>query len=56
MSLSPRGRLRRSLGYLRPFRGAVIAILGLVLVMGALNALEPLILKSIFDELGGGRR
>jgi ATP-binding cassette subfamily B protein len=53
---SPRGRLRRSLSYLRPFRGAVAAILGLVLVIGALNALEPLILKSIFDELGGGRR
>lgn len=53
---SPRGRLRRSLNYLRPFRGAVAAILGLVLVIGALNALEPLILKSIFDELGGGRR
>ncbi len=53
---SPRGRLRRSLSYLRPFRGAVAAILGLVLFIGALNALEPLILKYIFDELGGGRR
>ncbi len=53
---SPRGRLRRSLSYLQPFRGAVAAILGLVLVVGALNALEPLILKYIFDELGGGRR
>jgi ATP-binding cassette subfamily B protein len=53
---SPRGRLRRSLSYLRPFRRAVAAILGLVLVIGALNALEPLILKYIFDELGGGRR
>ena len=53
---SPRGRLRRGLSYLRPFRGAVAAILGLVLVIGALNALEPLILKYIFDELGGGRR
>ncbi|HVG63857.1 MAG TPA: ABC transporter ATP-binding protein [Hyalangium sp.] len=53
---SPRGRLRRSLSYLRPFRGGVAAILSLVLVIGALNALEPLILKSIFDELGGGRR
>jgi ATP-binding cassette subfamily B protein len=53
---SPRGRLRRSLSYLRPFRGGVAAILGLVLFVGALNALEPLILKYIFDELAGGRR
>ncbi|MFL5350652.1 MAG: ABC transporter ATP-binding protein [Hyalangium sp.] len=55
-ALSSGGRLRRSLGYLRPFRGAVASILGLVLVTGALNALEPLILKHIFDELGAGRR
>jgi ATP-binding cassette, subfamily B, bacterial len=50
------GRLRRSLSYLQPFRGSVVAILGLVLLVGVLNALEPLILKHIFDELGGGRR
>jgi len=35
----PRGRLRRSLGYPRPFRGSVAGILALVLIAGALNAL-----------------
>jgi len=51
----PRGRLRRSLGYLRPFRRSVAGILSLVLVAGVLNALEPLVLKSIFDALGVGQ-
>lgn len=54
-SSSPRGRLRRSLGYLRPFRGSVVGILLLVLVAGVLNALEPLVLKYIFDALGAGQ-
>jgi ATP-binding cassette subfamily B protein len=51
----PRGRLRRSLGYLRPFRGSVAGILLLVLLAGVLNALEPLVLKHIFDALGAGQ-
>jgi ATP-binding cassette subfamily B protein len=34
----------------------VAFILGLVLLSGGLNAVEPLILKHIFDELGGDRR
>jgi len=51
----PRGRLRRSLGYLRPFRRSVAGILSLVLVAGVLNALEPLVLNSIFDALGAGQ-
>ncbi|NMO14893.1 ABC transporter ATP-binding protein [Pyxidicoccus fallax] len=51
----PRARLRRSLGYLRPFRGSVAGILALVLTAGALNALEPLVLKHIFDNLGAGQ-
>ncbi len=46
------GHLRRSLTYLRPFRFSVSAILGLVLLSGGINALEPLVLKHIFDSLG----
>jgi ATP-binding cassette, subfamily B, bacterial len=49
---SARGHLRRSLTYLRPFRFSVFAILVLVLLNGGINALEPLVLKHIFDSLG----
>lgn len=52
----PRGRLRRGLTYLRPFRGSVVLILMLVLLAGVINAVEPLILKHIFDELGADKR
>ncbi|HSP79311.1 MAG TPA: ABC transporter transmembrane domain-containing protein, partial [Myxococcaceae bacterium] len=50
---STSGHLRRGLSYLRPHRVSVAAILGLVLLSGGINALEPLVLKHIFDNLGG---
>jgi ATP-binding cassette subfamily B protein len=49
---STRGHLRRGLTYIRPFRFSVFAILGLVLLNGGITALEPLVLKHIFDSLG----
>ena len=42
----------RALGYLRPYRRTIAFILLLVLTSASLNALEPLVLKSIFDHLG----
>lgn len=38
-----------------PQRNAILAILGLTLLMAGANAAEPLALKFIFDELAGGR-
>ncbi len=49
---SAHGHLRRSVTYIRPFRFSVFAILVLVLLNGGINALEPLVLKHIFDSLG----
>src|SRR4051812_45545334 len=44
-------RLRRALGFAFPYRRAVLAILAVTLVMAALSAAEPLILKYLFDGL-----
>ncbi len=52
----PRGRLRRALGFARPFRGAVLLILLITLLVAALNAAEPLIFKYIFDDLASNRQ
>lgn len=49
------GRMRRALIFAAPFRGTVIAITVLTLIVAALNAGEPLVLKKIFDDLGGHR-
>lgn len=46
-------RARRALAFLHPRRGSVAAILFLALGVAGLNALEPLVLKHVFDELGG---
>ena len=45
---------RRALAFVRPFRGIVGVILGLTLGGAALSAVEPLLLKYLFDQLGGG--
>ncbi len=45
---------RRALAFVRPFRGVVGLILGLTLGGAALSAVEPLVLKYLFDELDGG--
>jgi ATP-binding cassette subfamily B protein len=46
------GRLLRALEFARPERVAVGAILCLTLGIAGINAIEPLALKWIFDELG----
>lgn len=44
-------RLRRALAFTRPHRRAVIAITFFTLLVAAINAAEPLVLKLIFDGL-----
>src|SRR4051812_41467051 len=44
-------RLRRALKFAFPYRRAVLAILAVTLVMAAISAAEPLILKYLFDGL-----
>jgi ATP-binding cassette, subfamily B, bacterial len=49
-------RLRRVARFAAPQRNAVLGILALTLLVAALNAFEPLVLKLIFDALSGERR
>jgi len=46
--------MRRGFSFVRAYRPAIAAILLLAFAVAGLNALEPLILKYLFDELGGG--
>ncbi|HYE32701.1 MAG TPA: ABC transporter ATP-binding protein [Methylomirabilota bacterium] len=46
-----RGRLRRALAFAFPYRSAVFALIGITVVVAALNATEPLVLKYIFDHI-----
>ncbi|HEY9786885.1 MAG TPA: ABC transporter transmembrane domain-containing protein, partial [Candidatus Obscuribacterales bacterium] len=46
-------QLRRLLAFLRPYWKSGSIILFLTLGMSALNAVEPLVQKAIFDALGG---
>ncbi|HEX6649922.1 MAG TPA: ABC transporter ATP-binding protein [Pyrinomonadaceae bacterium] len=48
------GNWRRAAGFFRPHQGLAILIVGLTLVASALNALEPLVLKYVIDDLTGG--
>ena len=48
-------RLRRALTFLRPFRVEVGTVLGLALLAAALAALEPLVMKYVFDRVAGDR-
>ncbi len=50
---APPSRGRRALGFLGPHRGAITVILLLALAGAALSALEPLVLKELFDGLAG---
>jgi ATP-binding cassette, subfamily B, bacterial len=52
----PRGRIRRALQFARPFRGAVLVITVLTVIVAAVNAVEPLVMKEIFDEFASSRR
>src|SRR3954468_7479343 len=48
-----RTRLRRAAAFLAPRRRAVGAVLVLALLIAALNACDPLVLKYIFDHVSG---
>ena len=48
---APVGKMRRALLFAAPYRGSVLAILAFTLVLAAVNAAEPLILKYVFDNL-----
>jgi ATP-binding cassette, subfamily B, bacterial len=50
-----RGRMRRALKLAFPYRKSVSVILLLTLVLAGINAVEPLILKFIFDDLATHR-
>jgi len=47
-------RLRRALGFARAHRWLVLVILLMTLLVAAANAVEPLVMKYIFDRLTGG--
>jgi ATP-binding cassette subfamily B protein len=50
---SPTGsRARRIAAFVRPYAHMIAAIVALTLLMGVLGALEPLLLKRVFDALG----
>jgi ATP-binding cassette, subfamily B, bacterial len=42
----------RSLEFVRPFRRSLGAVLALALTLSALSALDPLVMKYLFDQLG----
>jgi ATP-binding cassette subfamily B protein len=54
-SVSSRQLGRRSLEFVRPHHRALVGVLALALVMSALSAADPLVMKYLFDELAGGR-
>ncbi len=51
--MDARTRLRRAAAFLAPKRRAVGTVLSFALVIAALNACEPLVLKYVFDRVGG---
>lgn len=53
---APRGRMRRALQFARPFTRTIIAITVLTVIVAAINAAEPLVMKEIFDEFASDRR
>jgi ATP-binding cassette subfamily B protein len=42
----------RSLEFVRPYRRRLAAVLGLALILATLSAIDPLIMKYLFDQLG----
>ena len=53
-SAPDRRLLRRSLEFVRPHTRTLAGVLSLALVLSCLSAIDPLILKFLFDLLGGG--
>ncbi|HEY0454827.1 MAG TPA: ABC transporter ATP-binding protein [Verrucomicrobiae bacterium] len=51
-----RQRLRRAIGFAFPYRRAVFGIFLITLLLAAVNAAEPLILKFVFDDLASNRQ
>lgn len=47
-------RLRRALGFAHPHRWPIVLILFMTMIMAATSAVEPLVLKYIFDDLMSG--
>ena len=47
-------QLHKAVQFAFPHRSAILAILGLTLILAAINAVEPLVLKHIFDGLAEG--
>ncbi|MFW5966558.1 MAG: ABC transporter ATP-binding protein [Persicimonas sp.] len=45
-------RLRRALAYAKPYKKPIAVILSLTLVGAGVGAVEPLVMKHIFDQLG----
>lgn len=52
--MSTPSRLRRALGFVRPFAAPLAIVLVLSLAAAALASVEPLVLKVLFDDLGTG--
>lgn len=48
------GQARKALVFIRPYRTSVAIIMGLTLAASVLEALEPLVMKYLFDKLGSG--
>lgn len=48
------GQTRRALAFARSHGGSILVILALTLVIAGLNAVEPLVMKYLFDRLGAG--
>jgi ATP-binding cassette subfamily B protein len=44
----------RSLQFVRPYRRALTGVTGLALLLAALSAVDPLLMKYLFDQLGAG--
>src|SRR5437868_3985665 len=53
---SSASQLRRVGAFARPHRRLLVTVLCLVATIGAINATEPLVLKSVFDALNGRLR
>jgi ATP-binding cassette subfamily B protein len=50
-----RADLRRAMGFIAPYRGTIGFILLLTLLLGGASAIEPLVMRSIFEALGRSR-
>ena len=54
VSSSWRKQVRRALLFIQPNRGMILIVMGLTLAAAGFEAIEPLILKYLFDKLGTG--